>query len=58
MTTQLLQELHEPFTLTKAQIDFFQLNGFIKLKQVLSPALLQYINEVITAEVASSTKSA
>jgi ectoine hydroxylase-related dioxygenase (phytanoyl-CoA dioxygenase family) len=52
MNTQLLQELHEPFPLTKAQVDFFQLNGFIKLQQVLSPALLQYINEVITAEVA------
>jgi len=52
MTTELLQELHAPFSLTKEQVDFFQLNGFIKLKQVLSPALLQYINEVITTEVA------
>lgn len=52
MTPELLQELHEPFSLTQGQVAFFQLNGFIKLKQVLSPALLQYINEVITSEVA------
>lgn len=51
MTTQLLQELHEPFPLTKEQVTFFQENGFIKLKQVLSPAMLQYMNEVISAEV-------
>lgn len=51
MTTQLLQELHEPFSLTKEQVTFFQENGFIKLKQVLSPAMLQYMNEVISAEV-------
>lgn len=51
MTPELLQELHEPFPLTKAQVDFFQQNGFIKLKQVLSPELLRTINNVITTEV-------
>lgn len=51
ITAPLLQELHQPFTITQEQVDFFQLNGFIKLKQVLSPELLQYMNEVITIEV-------
>lgn len=51
MDTALLNELHHPFPLSKEQVDFFQSQGYIKLKQVLSPELVQYMNEVISAEV-------
>lgn len=44
-------ELHQPLTLSREQIDFFQLNGFIKIKNVLSPALVQYMNETISEAV-------
>lgn len=44
-------ELHQPFTLSREQIGFFQLNGFIKIKNVLSPALVQYMNETISEAV-------
>ncbi len=43
--------LNQPFTITQEQIDFFQLNGYIKIKNVLSPELVQYMNEVISAEI-------
>ena len=32
-------------------INFFQKNGFIKLKQVLSEATLKYMNAIISQEV-------
>jgi ectoine hydroxylase-related dioxygenase (phytanoyl-CoA dioxygenase family) len=44
-------ELHTPFFLTHAQIDSFRAQGFIKLKHVLSPALLEYYGKEITAQV-------
>jgi ectoine hydroxylase-related dioxygenase (phytanoyl-CoA dioxygenase family) len=43
--------LDQPFSITQEQIDFFQCNGYIKIKDVLSPALIQYMNEVISAEI-------
>lgn len=45
-------QLSEVFPLTDEQIHFFQLNGFIKIREVLSPELLQYMNQVISAAVA------
>jgi ectoine hydroxylase-related dioxygenase (phytanoyl-CoA dioxygenase family) len=48
---KIVSELNEPFSVTQEQIDFFQLNGYIKIKNVLSPELVQYMNEVITAEI-------
>ena len=45
------QGLDMPFTLSPEQIDFFQGNGFIKLKNVLSPAVIHYMNETISTEV-------
>ena len=39
-------ELAEPFNVSKEQISFFQKNGFIKLKNVLSPAAVAYLNEI------------
>ena len=43
--------LHQPLTLSREQIDFFQLNGFIKIKDVLSPELVQYMNETVSEAV-------
>jgi ectoine hydroxylase-related dioxygenase (phytanoyl-CoA dioxygenase family) len=45
------KELETPFDLTEEQIDFFRENGYIKLKNVLSPATIQYMNETISSEV-------
>ena len=43
--------LQEHYPLTREQIAFYQENRFIKLKQVLSPEALAYLDEVITAKV-------
>ncbi len=51
LTDALLHELHAPFSLTEEQVSFFQRYGYIKIKQVLSHALLQYMNEVISDAV-------
>jgi ectoine hydroxylase-related dioxygenase (phytanoyl-CoA dioxygenase family) len=51
MTSRVIEILEEPYTITKDQIDFYQKNGFIKLKHVLSAEAIQYMNEVISAEV-------
>ncbi len=48
---KILSELNGPFPITQDQIDFFQLNGYIKIIHVLSPELVQYMNEVISAEI-------
>ena len=45
------EELNQSFSITQEQIDFFQLNGYIKIKNVLSPELIQYMNEAITKEI-------
>jgi ectoine hydroxylase-related dioxygenase (phytanoyl-CoA dioxygenase family) len=43
--------LQEEYTLTKDQISFYQQNRFIKLKQVFSPEVLSWLNQVITERV-------
>lgn len=40
--------LEEPYVLTKDQIDFYQENRFIKLKQVLNKETLDFFNEAIS----------
>lgn len=45
------EELVSPFELSPEVIDFFRENGYIKLKNVLSPAAIQYMNETISNEV-------
>ena len=45
------QSLDAPFTLSPGQVSSFQKNGFIKLKNVLSPDVVDYMNETISAEV-------
>jgi len=51
ITTSIKEELASPFKLSSESIDFFQENGYIKLKNVLSPSAIQYMNETITSEV-------
>ena len=46
------EELDAPFSLTKNQIEFYNENGYIKLKHVLSPELLEKYRRVITERVA------
>ncbi len=46
------EELHAPLSLTKEQIEFYNENGYIKLKHVLSPELLEKYRRVITERVA------
>ena len=50
--SEMLQlELDSSFEITEEQISFFRENGFIKLSNVLSPSLINYMDEVISAEV-------
>ncbi|MEY2792816.1 MAG: hypothetical protein RJA76_808 [Bacteroidota bacterium] len=43
--------LNTPYNLNKEQIDFYQKNRYIKLKQVFNPETLQFFNEVISKQV-------
>jgi ectoine hydroxylase-related dioxygenase (phytanoyl-CoA dioxygenase family) len=45
------QELDSPYSLQKKQIDFYQENGYIKLRHVLTPDLLKYFQVEITKKV-------
>jgi ectoine hydroxylase-related dioxygenase (phytanoyl-CoA dioxygenase family) len=48
----ILESLKQPYPLTAAQIEFYQTNRFIKLKQVFDAETLHYFDTVITAKVA------
>jgi ectoine hydroxylase-related dioxygenase (phytanoyl-CoA dioxygenase family) len=43
--------LDTPFNLSEKQINYYRINGFIKLKNVLSPTLIKYMQRTISAEV-------
>lgn len=43
--------LQNPYSLTEEQIQFYQKNRYIKLKQVLSPAAVAHFNKVISHRV-------
>ncbi len=45
-------ELQKPYALTDAQIDFYQKNRFIKLKQVFSGKTIAFFNAIIGQKVA------
>lgn len=51
LPNQLQQELQEPYTLTEDQINFFQENRYIKLKGVLSSAVVDFFGDAITRKV-------
>ena len=44
-------DIDSPYPVTAAQIAQFRRDGFIKLKQVLSPEVLEHYGKIITAEV-------
>lgn len=44
-------DLQENFSLSREQIDFYQKNKFIKLKQVFSAETIELFNKIITEEV-------
>ena len=43
--------LNEPYSLSQEQIDFYQKNRFIKLKEVLNLETIQFFNEAISKQV-------
>ena len=43
--------LQQPYPLQRNQVSFYQANGFIKLKEVLSPEVTNYFSEVISERV-------
>ncbi len=45
------QLLDAPYELSTEQIQFYRTNGFVKLKNVLSPEVVAYMRETISAEV-------
>ncbi|WP_396196133.1 phytanoyl-CoA dioxygenase family protein [Flavobacterium sp.] len=47
----ILEFLETPYVLRQEQIDFYQKNRYIKLKEVLNQETLDYYNEVITEQV-------
>jgi hypothetical protein len=51
ITAQIRKELETAFDLSQDSIDFFRENGFVKLKHVLSPETIRYMDETISAEV-------
>ena len=51
MNDKLKQEFESRYPLTAEQIAFYRKNEFIKLKQVLSPEAISYMENVISAEV-------
>ncbi|WP_419805530.1 phytanoyl-CoA dioxygenase family protein [Terriglobus sp.] len=51
-------ELDAPFTLTEAQVAFYAEHGYIKLKHVLSPALLEHYRRAIHDRVAELSRDA
>ncbi len=51
-SSSLEQELDAPFELAQEHIDFYRENGYVKIKNVLSPALLAHYRPIIHAKVA------
>ncbi|MEO8859966.1 MAG: phytanoyl-CoA dioxygenase family protein [Ginsengibacter sp.] len=47
----LMLQLEEPYGLSESNINLFMKNGFVKLKNVLSPEVVAYFNETISDEV-------
>lgn len=52
LSPSLTRELAEHYPLSQDQLDFYEKNRFIKLKQVFSPELLDFFNDRISKAVA------
>ena len=57
-TKDLQRELDAPFRLTEQHIDFYRENGYLKLKHVLSPDLLEHFRRIIHDRVADLSRDA
>jgi ectoine hydroxylase-related dioxygenase (phytanoyl-CoA dioxygenase family) len=55
---KLIEELDTPFALTPEQVSFYAENGYVKLKHVLSPALLEHYRKAISERVAELSADA
>ncbi|WP_020596959.1 phytanoyl-CoA dioxygenase family protein [Spirosoma panaciterrae] len=44
----LLNELDQPYAVSPEAVEFYRKNGYVKLKHVLSPAVLDYYGAIIT----------
>jgi ectoine hydroxylase-related dioxygenase (phytanoyl-CoA dioxygenase family) len=53
-----LESLARPYALTREQIDFYQTNRYIKLKDVLDAETLAFFNQAITTQVAQMNTGA
>lgn len=51
MSTATALDIDSPFTITPAHIAQFRRDGFIKLKHVLAPEVLEHYGRIITSEV-------
>jgi ectoine hydroxylase-related dioxygenase (phytanoyl-CoA dioxygenase family) len=51
LTSSIQHFLQEPYALTKEQIEYYQQNGFIKLKNVLNEETVNFFNKVIANKV-------
>ncbi len=56
MPKNIREALDEPYTLTAAQVRFYRENGFVKLKNVLSPDVLTHMDVAISGEVNKRNK--
>ena len=57
-TPTLQQQLDAPYDLNQQQVDFYAENGYIKLKHVLAPALLEHYRKAINGRVAELSADA
>ena len=51
----LADQLHQPYILSQEQIEFYQNNRYIKLKNVLSQEVIEYYRKII-GETVNKTK--
>ncbi len=56
--TAIQAELNAPFTLAADDLHFFEENGYVKLKHVLSPELIEHYRKAIAARVAELSADA
>ena len=56
LSKSILDFLNKPYSLTSEQIEFYQKNRYIKLKEVLNQETTAFFNEVITTQVNKMNK--
>jgi ectoine hydroxylase-related dioxygenase (phytanoyl-CoA dioxygenase family) len=51
MNIEIKRDLTDIINISKEDVEFFNKNGYIKLKNILSPDTIRYMNETISSEV-------